>query len=74
MLRVTLIYEKYNNGNMADIEVTVRKEGNKITTSIKINPQLLKEAKHVAIDKGMTFSDLLEKALKHELERKTDKK
>ena len=59
---------------MADIEVTMKKEGNRITTSIKINPNLLKQAKHVAIDKGMTFSDLLEKALKDEIEKRNSKK
>ena len=55
---------------MADIEVTMKKEGNRITTSIKINPNLLKEAKHIAIDKGLTFSDLLEMALKHEIQKR----
>ena len=74
MLRVTFIYKKYNNRNMADIEVTMKKEGNRITTSIKINPELLKKAKHVAIDKGMTFSDLLEKALKDEIEKRNSSK
>ncbi|MBI5872043.1 hypothetical protein HZB88_03070 [archaeon] len=40
----------------------------KTTTSIKINPELLKEAKHCAIDKDITFSELLELALKREIQ------
>ena len=38
----------------------------KTTTSIKINPDLLKEAKHYAIDNDLTFSELFESALKRE--------
>jgi len=38
-------------------------------TTIKIDPELLREAKHAAIDRGITFSELLETALKNELKK-----
>ena len=41
----------------------------KETTSIKVNPELWKEAKHLAIDRGMTISDLLESLIKRELKK-----
>lgn len=52
------------------MSVQVKREGNRITTSIKIDPQLLNQAKHLAIDENITFSELLEKALKHLLEER----
>lgn len=39
-------------------------------TTIKINPTILRDAKHVAIDRGITFSELLETALKNEIKKK----
>jgi len=41
----------------------------KIPTTIKIHPELLKEAKHYAIDEGISFSELLERALKKEIRK-----
>jgi len=43
----------------------------RISTSIKIDPEILKQAKHLAIDRGITFSELLEQTLKKEIEKKT---
>ena len=40
-------------------------------TSIKVNPKILKEAKKLAIDRGVTFSELLEEALKKEIVKKS---
>lgn len=45
-------------------------ENEKETTSIKIDPELWKEAKKFAIDKGITVSDLLEEALKDKIKKK----
>jgi post-segregation antitoxin (ccd killing protein) len=42
----------------------------RITTSIKIDPEILKQAKHLAIDEGITLSELIERALKRELSKK----
>ena len=42
----------------------------RITTSVKINPEILKQAKHIAIDRGITLSELLEQALKNEMNKK----
>jgi antitoxin component of RelBE/YafQ-DinJ toxin-antitoxin module len=42
----------------------------KVVTSIKIDDKILKESKKMAIDKGITFSNLLENALKRELEKR----
>lgn len=42
----------------------------KRTTSIKIHPEVLKEAKHYAIEQGLTFSDLIELSLKKEMRKK----
>lgn len=39
----------------------------KIPTTIKIDPDLLKQAKHYAIDSNITFSELLERALMREI-------
>lgn len=39
----------------------------KIPTTIKIDPELLKKAKHYSIDHNITFSELLERALKKEM-------
>lgn len=44
-------------------------ENNKETTSIKIDPEVWKEAKHLAIDRGMTISELLESLIKKELKK-----
>ena len=41
----------------------------KIPTTIKISPELLKEAKHYTIDEGITFSELLERVLKKEMKK-----
>jgi len=41
----------------------------RVSTSIKINPDLWKEAKIVAIEVDITVSELVERALKRELER-----
>lgn len=40
----------------------------KKTTSIKVDPKLWKEAKKLAIDRGITVGALVEKLLKEELE------
>jgi post-segregation antitoxin (ccd killing protein) len=40
----------------------------KITT-VKIDSEILKEARHEAIDRGITFSELLEVALKKEFKK-----
>lgn len=39
-------------------------------TTIKINPSILREAKHVAIDRHITLSELIETALKNEIKKK----
>lgn len=39
------------------------------TTSIKVDPELWKEARKLAIDKGMTISELLEGLIKRELKK-----
>jgi len=44
-------------------------ENNKETTSIKIDPEIWKEAKKLAIDKNMTLSDFLESLIKRELKK-----
>jgi post-segregation antitoxin (ccd killing protein) len=40
------------------------------TTSIKVNPDLWKETKKLAIDRGIEVSELVEGALKKELQKK----
>ena len=40
------------------------------TTSIKVNPDLWKETKKLAIDRGMDVSELVEGVLKKELQKK----
>jgi len=42
----------------------------KRVTSVKIDSEILKEAKHFAIDEGITFSELLERSLKNEMKKK----
>jgi antitoxin component of RelBE/YafQ-DinJ toxin-antitoxin module len=42
----------------------------RVTTSIKIDPEVLKQAKHLAIDEGITLSELIERALKKEIRAK----
>lgn len=42
----------------------------RISTSIKIDPEILRQAKHYAIDEKITFSELLERALKNEITKK----
>ena len=36
----------------------------RVTTSIKIDPELWKQAKHAAIDRGIDVSDLVEEAIR----------
>jgi predicted HicB family RNase H-like nuclease len=38
-------------------------------TSIRIDEEIWKKAKHCAIDKGITLSELVEKALRQELSK-----
>ncbi len=40
------------------------------TTSIKINPELWKEARKYCIDKNITISDLIENLLEKEIKKK----
>jgi len=40
------------------------------TTSIKVHPELWKETKKLAIDRGIEVSELVETALKKELGKK----
>lgn len=40
------------------------------TTSIKVNPDLWKETKKLAINRGMEVSELVETALRKELQKK----
>lgn len=42
----------------------------RISTSIKIDPEVLRQARHYAIDEKITFSELLERALKNEITKK----
>lgn len=42
----------------------------RIPTTIKIHPDVLKEAKHYAIEENMTLSDLIELSLKKEMRKK----
>lgn len=42
----------------------------KIPTTIKIHPDVLKEAKHYAIENDLTLSDLIELSLKKEMRKK----
>lgn len=41
----------------------------KVVTSIKIDDKILKESKKLAIDKGITFSELLELSLDKEVKK-----
>lgn len=45
-------------------------KGGRVTTSIKIDPDLLKKARKYAIDVEKTFPDILEEALKEKLNKK----
>jgi post-segregation antitoxin (ccd killing protein) len=40
------------------------------TTSIKVNPDLWKETKKLAIDRGIEVSELVEGALRKELQKR----
>jgi post-segregation antitoxin (ccd killing protein) len=40
------------------------------TTSIKVQPELWKETKKLAIDRGIDVSELVEQVLRKELQRK----
>ena len=40
------------------------------TTSIKVQPELSKETKKLAIDRGIDVSELVESVLKKELQKK----
>jgi post-segregation antitoxin (ccd killing protein) len=42
----------------------------KKVTSVKIDSEILRESKHYAIDEGISFSELLERALKNEIKKK----
>ena len=44
----------------------------KVVTTIKIEDKILKDAKKLAIDRGVTFSKILETALKSEIEKKVN--
>lgn len=46
----------------------------KQTTSIKIDPELWKEAKKHAIDRGITLTDLIQELLTKELNENKPKK
>lgn len=41
----------------------------RVTTSIKIDPELWKEVKKLAIDKGVTVSELLESLVRKEVKK-----
>ena len=43
---------------------------NRETTSIKIDPELWKEAKKYCIDKNITISDLIKSLLEKEIKKK----
>ena len=49
--------------------MTYKKEEKKETTSIKVNPELWKEFKIEALRQDMYVSELMERAIKRELER-----
>jgi len=46
---------------------------NRETTSIKINRDLWKEAKKYCIDKNITISELIEKLLEKEINKRNEK-
>lgn len=46
----------------------------KVITSIRIDENLLKQAKHYAIEKDLTITALIEKALKKEIKEGYEKK
>lgn len=50
----------FSVSHSSDIKVPMTR----ISTSTKIDPEVLKQAKHHAIDEGITLSELLEGALK----------
>lgn len=43
--------------------------GSRISTSIKIDPEVLAKAKHYAIDHKTTLSELIEDALKEKMKK-----
>ena len=45
----------------------------KTVTSIRVDEELWKQAKHYAIDKGITLTELVEKALKKEMNQRNVK-
>ena len=45
------------------------KKGKRVTTSIKIDPELWKKAKIYSIEKGVDLSELIENLLKKELNK-----
>ncbi len=45
-------------------------ESEKETTSIRVDKEVWKEAKHYAIEKGITLTELVENALKREMRSK----
>lgn len=40
-------------------------------TSLKVDPELWKQAKKLAIDRGISLAELIENLLKRELDRKS---
>ena len=42
----------------------------KKVTSVKIDSEILRKAKHYTIDEGISFSELLERALTNEMKKK----
>ena len=44
-----------------------------MVTSIRVDEQLWRKAKHYAIDKGLTLTELVERALKKEMEQEEEK-
>jgi predicted HicB family RNase H-like nuclease len=44
--------------------------GKSIVTSIRINPEILKDAKLEAINRGLKLGKFIETAILHELQRK----
>ena len=51
------------------VEKNVDSQIKRYSTSIKIDPELWKEAKKTAIDTGITVSELIEKAIKEWLKK-----
>jgi predicted DNA binding CopG/RHH family protein len=51
----------------------MEKDNKTITTSLKVDKQLWKQAKKRAIDEGITLQDLLNNALEERLKKKGEK-